>query len=184
MLQFRIQSTPNPFARKYIVSAELKREGKVSYKDPEDCRHVPLAVALLSIPAVSQVHFFENVVTITQDGTMDWARVDHAVQAILNEKINAHDPDFIESLEISQEEKRAMMTPEMQRIDEILDHTIRPALQADGGDLELIDYDGLVLSVRYMGACGDCPSSMMGTLAAITGVLQDQFRPDIEVVVI
>jgi Fe-S cluster biogenesis protein NfuA len=184
MLQFRIQSTPNPFARKYVVSEDLKTEGKVSYRETEECQHVPLALDLLSIPAVVQVHFFENVVTITQDGNMDWARVDSAVQDIINEKFEKHDPNFREFLTETKEEKREKMSPEMQRIDEILDRTIRPALQADGGDLELVEYDGDVLSVRYMGACGDCPSSMMGTLHAITSVLHQEFRPDLDVVVV
>ncbi len=39
---------------------------------------------------------------------------------------------------------------------------IRPALQADGGDVELVDVteDGLV-KVRLTGACGSCPMSQM-----------------------
>ena len=46
------------------------------------------------------------------------------------------------------------------KIQEVLDE-IRPALQADGGDVEFIDFkDGIVL-VRMKGACGNCPMSMM-----------------------
>ncbi len=46
------------------------------------------------------------------------------------------------------------------QIEAVLDE-IRPALQADGGDVEFIDYkDGIVL-VRMQGACGNCPMSMM-----------------------
>ena len=39
---------------------------------------------------------------------------------------------------------------------------VRPALQADGGDVELVDVtdDGIV-SVRLTGACGSCPMSTM-----------------------
>lgn len=53
------------------------------------------------------------------------------------------------------------MTPR-DRIEEVL-AGIRPALHADGGDVELIDFDeqdGLV-QVRLTGACGSCPISMM-----------------------
>ncbi len=49
-----------------------------------------------------------------------------------------------------------------EKIEEVLDG-IRPALHADGGDVELIDFDeseGLV-QLRLMGACGSCPISMM-----------------------
>ncbi len=48
-----------------------------------------------------------------------------------------------------------------ERIEEVL-RSIRPAIQADGGDVELIQYDesaGLV-RVRLMGACETCPISM------------------------
>lgn len=46
------------------------------------------------------------------------------------------------------------------RILEVLDE-IRPMLQADGGDVEFVDFvDGKVL-VRLKGACGSCPMSVM-----------------------
>lgn len=47
------------------------------------------------------------------------------------------------------------------QVEEVLNQ-IRPALQADGGDVELVDVseDGVV-SVRLTGACGSCPMSTM-----------------------
>jgi len=45
------------------------------------------------------------------------------------------------------------------KIQEVLD-TVRPYLQADGGDVELVDVtDEGVVHVRLQGACGTCPSS-------------------------
>ena len=38
---------------------------------------------------------------------------------------------------------------------------IRPSLQADGGDVELIDVQDGIVSVRLTGACGSCPMSTM-----------------------
>ena len=38
---------------------------------------------------------------------------------------------------------------------------VRPALQADGGDVEFIDFHDGVVTVRLKGACGNCPMSMM-----------------------
>ena len=48
-----------------------------------------------------------------------------------------------------------------ERVEEVLD-LIRPMLQADGGDVELVDVseDGIV-SVKLTGACGSCPYSTM-----------------------
>ena len=39
--------------------------------------------------------------------------------------------------------------------------SIRPALQADGGDIELVNVEDGVVKVRLMGACGGCPVSSM-----------------------
>jgi len=39
--------------------------------------------------------------------------------------------------------------------------TIRPALQADGGDVELVDVIDGIVKVRLKGACGGCPMSQM-----------------------
>ncbi len=49
-----------------------------------------------------------------------------------------------------------------ERIEEVLE-SIRPAPHADGGDVELIDFDEDegVVQVRLVGACGSCPISMM-----------------------
>ena len=38
---------------------------------------------------------------------------------------------------------------------------VRPALQADGGDVELVDVIDGVVKVRLRGACGGCPMSQM-----------------------
>jgi len=53
------------------------------------------------------------------------------------------------------------LTAFRRRVQEVID-LIRPAVQADGGDLELVDVDeaGRV-SIRFHGACVGCPSSTM-----------------------
>ena len=38
---------------------------------------------------------------------------------------------------------------------------VRPALQADGGDVELVDVQDGIVSVKLTGACGGCPMSQM-----------------------
>ncbi|MCK9273838.1 MAG: NifU family protein [Syntrophales bacterium] len=60
---------------------------------------------------------------------------------------------------------------------------IRPALQADGGDVELIDVsdDGIV-KVRLMGACGGCPMAMMTLKGGIEKRLK-QAVPEVKEVV-
>lgn len=51
---------------------------------------------------------------------------------------------------------------------------IRPALQADGGDLVLLGVEDGVVNLQMVGACGGCPMSMMTLKAGIERILQDR----------
>lgn len=51
---------------------------------------------------------------------------------------------------------------------------IRPALQADGGDVELVDVEGGVVKVRLTGACGGCPMATMTLKGGIEVALKEE----------
>lgn len=51
---------------------------------------------------------------------------------------------------------------------------IRPALQADGGDLVLLGVEEGIVSLEMVGACGGCPMSMMTLKAGIERILTDR----------
>jgi Fe-S cluster biogenesis protein NfuA len=51
---------------------------------------------------------------------------------------------------------------------------IRPTLQADGGDVELVDVNDGVVKVRLTGACGTCPMSTMTLKAGVERILKEE----------
>ena len=51
---------------------------------------------------------------------------------------------------------------------------IRPALQADGGDLVLLGVEDGTVNLQMVGACGGCPLSMMTLKAGIERILTDR----------
>jgi len=52
---------------------------------------------------------------------------------------------------------------------------VRPALQADGGNVELVDVtEGGVVRVKLTGACGSCPMSTMTLKMGVERVLKEQ----------
>ncbi len=55
---------------------------------------------------------------------------------------------------------------------------IRPMLQADGGDVELVDFQDGIVKVRLKGACAGCPMSQMTLRNGIERILKQQL-PDI-----
>lgn len=69
-----------------------------------------------------------------------------------------------------------------QQVQEVLE-LVRPALQADGGDVELVDVtDDGVVSVKLTGACGSCPMSTMTLKMGIERTLREKI-PEVKEVV-
>ena len=60
--------------------------------------------------------------------------------------------------------------------------TVRPYLQADGGDVEYVDYVNEVVQVRLKGACGSCPSAMMTLQMGVERAIREKL-PEIKGVV-
>lgn len=59
---------------------------------------------------------------------------------------------------------------------------IRPALQADGGDVELVDVNDGIVKLRLRGACAGCPMATMTLQHGIERVLKEQV-PEVKEVV-
>ena len=70
-----------------------------------------------------------------------------------------------------------------ERVEKALDK-IRPALQNDGGNVELVDVDEAkgIVKVKLVGACGSCPMSQMTLRMGVERVLRDEI-PEIKEVV-
>jgi Fe-S cluster biogenesis protein NfuA len=61
----------------------------------------------------------------------------------------------------------------MEKVKSVLDK-IRPMLQADGGDVELINVEDGVVKVRLQGACAGCPMSQMTLKQGIERLLTQE----------
>jgi Fe-S cluster biogenesis protein NfuA len=59
---------------------------------------------------------------------------------------------------------------------------LRPLLQRDGGDIELIDVEDGVVKVKLTGACGSCPMSKMTLKMGVESALKKEIRVIKEVV--
>ena len=69
------------------------------------------------------------------------------------------------------------------KIEKVIDELIRPGLQMDGGDIELVDVDsdGMV-KVRLKGACGGCPMSQITLTMGVERKLKEEI-PEVKGVV-
>ncbi len=176
----RVQPTPNPNAWKFVLDRPVLNDGKATFSNVEEAFGNRLALDLLAVRDVKQVHFFQNVITITATFDSDGDEVQREVCSVIQTRMPVHNPAF--GVKESKMSKRSELSPELQQIENILDRTVRPGLQGDGGDLDIVKYEENRLYVAYQGACGTCPSSTTGTLMAIESILRDEFNPTIEVI--
>jgi len=116
-------------------------------------------------------------ITVTQDGEADWPTLVREIAMPIREAEAVQKPASEAVANFDDDE------PRLAAIRALLNEQVRPALVSDGGDLQIVGLDGNVLSIRYFGACGSCPSSLAGTLSAI-GNLARTIEPDIEVEVV
>lgn len=60
-----------------------------------------------------------------------------------------------------------------ERVQEVLDK-LRPYIQRDGGDVELVEIEDGIVRVRLLGACGSCPSSTITLKAGIERAMMEE----------
>jgi Fe-S cluster biogenesis protein NfuA len=70
-----------------------------------------------------------------------------------------------------------------EQVEKILAEKIRPALQMDGGDIELVDVDESSgnVTVKLKGACGGCPMSAMTLVGFVEKTLKEEV-PEVKTV--
>ncbi|MDH4234344.1 MAG: NifU N-terminal domain-containing protein [Gallionella sp.] len=172
-----IEDTPSPNAVKIVLKDRLTWGTARSFNSAESAADDPLASKLFAIPHITNVYYMDKWITVTQDGAADWPALLREVAVPIREAEAAQKPAAQAASNYVNDE------PRLAAIRALLDEQIRPALMADGGDLEIASLEGNLLKIHYFGACGSCPSSLSGTLWAI-GNLARTIEPDIEVEVV
>ena len=180
-VEVNILPTPNPHALKFIINTMVKIDGKSTYTDPSQSSANLLAQKIFQIPGVDTIHFFQNVITVNKMSFEEWDYIEAPIVECIKNNLKDHNPHYQDPNPAKK--RRENLSPELIEIEEILDRTIRPGLQGDGGDLTCIDYNSekKELMIQYEGACGTCPSSTEGTLEAIRGILKEEYHPEISV---
>ncbi len=172
-----IEDTPNPNAVKFVLKDRLTWGTACSFDSAASAAADSLAAKLFAIPHVVNVYYMDKWITVTQDGQADWPTLVREIAMPIREAEAAQRPESDALASFENDE------PRLAAIRKLLDQQVRPALVSDGGDLQIVGLEGNVLSIRYFGACGSCPSSLAGTLSAI-GNLARTIEPDIEVAVV
>lgn len=178
------EMTPNPAVMKF-VSQRFIVEGFIEVKNRDEAEEVPLAKAILDeFEFAKEIFISDNFVAVTRDDSVQWHEVMVPVRGFIAEYLQQgnkvsniapqqHD-NPVEKL-INRE-----YTEEEQKISDILNEYVAPAVENDGGKISLLEYDKDTKTAKMLlqGACSGCPSSTATLKGGIENVLK-QFLPDL-----
>ncbi len=100
------------------------------------------------------------------------------IKALLDQELGAPKKELQEIKPVS---KPLSNIQRMQMVMKTLEELVRPRLQQDGGDIELVDMDGRTVIVALRGMCTHCPSSRTTVEGFVQQTLRDQVDPGIVV---
>lgn len=189
LYHFKTLPTPNPNALKFI-SEEcniLPMEDKTfEFTTTMQAMHSPLALMLFKIPGVNSVMLGHDFLTVNKQDYINWANLRPEIVEHLDKFLTSKKQPVItkELIDKANEESEMDDSELMSMIKELIETRIRPAIQDDGGDIELKGFDeetGTVF-VKLQGACKSCSASEDTLKSGIEGMLMHYIEEVKEVV--
>ena len=153
------EATPNPHSMKFYVTEKITDE-TACFEDPTKAARSPLAEKIFGFPWAQAVLIGPNFVTITKQSWVDWTVLAEPLANLLAEHLNNDEGIFLPEPEWAEPELSFDESPVVQKIKEILNSEIRPAVAMDGGDIAFHSYKDNRLYLHMKGACSGCPSAM------------------------
>lgn len=178
------EMTPNPNVMKF-VSQRFIVEGFIEVKSKEAADEVPLAKAIFDeFDFVEEVFISDNFVAVTRDNSVEWHQVMVAVRGFIAEYLQQGNK--VSNIEPQKHENPVEKlinrdyTDDEQKISDILNEYVAPAVENDGGKISLLEYDAENKTAKMLlqGACSGCPSSTATLKGGIENILK-QFAPEL-----
>lgn len=180
------ETTPNPAALKFVVSRMLTKT-PVEYKNIDQTSSSPLAQELFKFPYVKEVFIDENYVSVTKYEINDWQEITLELRTFIKQFIENGGTVIDESLlDIALKDEKVKdanfdsLDETSQKIINILEEYVKPAVAADGGNIVFDSYDDQTDTVKVMmqGACNGCPSSTFTLKSGIENMLKSMLNND------
>ncbi len=127
----------------------------------------------------NHLHTVEDVTNYTKAGGGCGSCIDD-IEEILEEVRKEQAAVAAEAVATPPKKKKLTTLQKIKLIEETIEKEIRPELNKDGGDLELIDVDGNNVVVQFQGRCMGCQAAGY-TLAGVQEKLREMVSPDIVV---
>ena len=175
------EATPNPNVMKFTANKMLVDTRIYEFNNRAEAVDSPLALELFGFSFVDSVFISNNFVSVSKKAnSIDWSDIvmemrefirDYLVDGGLVIKENARAKDDIDIIQHKKELNIEFNEIE-QKIADLLDEYVRPAVEQDGGFISLKKYEDGIVTVSLQGACSGCPSSSQTLKGGIEGLLK------------
>ena len=178
------ESTPNPSVMKFVASKMLTKS-IVECKNIDETEASPLAKELFKFPFVKEVFIDENYISVTKYAVSEWQEITNEIRTFISEFIKdgniVVDETKIAVSGMSEKQQIAnfdTLDVTSQKIINIIEEYIKPAVAADGGNILFDSFDEKEKRVKVIlqGACSGCPSSTFTLKNGIENMLKEMLH--------
>ena len=185
------EETPNPSSLKFVANKLLLVSGaSADYVSAGETADAPLAAQLFKFPFVKRIFIQSNYVTVTKVDQLEWEEIRDELRTFITQYLNdgkvivtklpqthvAKDSSFKDTVEVNTQHAAPSNDVE-NKIIEVLEQYIRPAVEQDGGLITFKELKDGIVTVQMRGSCSGCPSSTMTLKAGIEALLK-RLLPD------
>ena len=173
------ERTPNPDTLKFMPGKKVSDVGPIEFLKNDKNIKVPLANKILSLEGTVMVFFGENFITVKKEKNLNWDDLKHGIISEINdyyskgnEVIVGKDLKLAKILSETTSDIKPVQSNEIiNKINEVLDTKIRPAVARDGGDITFKSFKDGIVTVELKGSCSGCPSSIMTLKQGVQNLL-------------
>jgi Fe-S cluster biogenesis protein NfuA len=178
------ETTPNPATLKFVAN-KLITKTAVEFKNIDETAPSPLAKELFGFAYVKEIFIDENYISVTKYDLYDWNDITLELRSFIKLYIENGGPildeDYVvqnPKIEKQQIKNFDSLDTTSQQIINILEEYVKPAVQADGGNILFDSYDETEKRVKVVlqGACNGCPSSTFTLKSGIENMLKDMLN--------
>jgi len=169
----QIEHTPNPNTLKFLPGKKVSNAGPVEFLKNDKNIKVPLADKILSLQGTTMVFFGKDFITVKKENNLEWNDLKHEIISEINDHYLMGNNVVIEKnfekkdVGLKKDESNEIVN----KIKEVLDSKIRPAVARDGGDIIFKSFQDGIVKVQLKGSCSGCPSSIMTLKQGVQNLL-------------
>ena len=165
------EQTPNPNSIKFMSEKTISAIGTEEFqKDKNKEITNPFIKELLDFKGVELILLSKNFLSVKKTEEASWNELKPMVISHLNHYFEKNSEPILKDEKKSN--KNIVSNDEtINKIIEVLDTKVRPAVAKDGGDIKFKSFENGVVKVELQGSCSGCPSSVMTLKQGVQNLL-------------